>query len=364
MTEDRNRIAREYVSAFSRDGPQTYIANLQTSVGLNRWGEHILPMTINDGGQIGTFVCSPRVGLIDYTREELARFPNRALAPLLRAIVDSAGAVLSLADMNRIVHVNNWMMSTNLPVDIDPDLALSQTDNLVARFPDHLLAIRSLNRRHSQGLVDALVSAGWLMLPSRQVYLVDDVEEQLMKRRDARRDEKIWQDGVYAYEEPECVSEADAERIAELYRMLYLEKYSYLNPIFTARFVTMTQEIGLVRYLVLRDGDGVIQGFGGMHRFGRQATMPLMGYNTAVAQDEGLYRLAFHAGSRYAARHGLDFNMSSGAAAFKLNRGATPEMEFTAFYCRHLPLRRRIPFGFLRRIADNVGVPILRRYQL
>ena len=146
--------------------------------------------------------------------------------------------------------------------------------------------------------------------------------------------------------------------------MLYLEKYSYLNPAYTARFVTMTQEIGLIRYLVLRDRDGVIQGFGGMNRFGHYATMPLMGYNTAVAQEHGLYRLAFHAGSRYAARHGLDFNMSSGAAAFKLNRGATPEMEFTAFHFRHLPLRRRMPFGLLRTIADNVGVPILKRYRL
>ena len=364
MAEDRNRIAGDYVSAFIRDGPQAYIANLETSVDLYRWGGHFLPMTINDGGHVDTFVCSPRVGLIDYTREELARFPNRAIVPLLRTIVDSAGAVLSLANMNRVVHVNNWMMSTNLPVDIDPGLAGSQTDSLVARFPDYLLAIRSLTTRHSAELIDALKSAGWMLLPSRQIYLVDDVESQLMKRRDARRDERIWQDGSYVYEELEGVSEADAERIAELYRLLYLEKYSYLNPVYTARFVSMTQEIGLIRYLVLRDGEGTIQGFGGMHRFGRHATMPLIGYNTAVAQEHGLYRLTFHAGSRYAARNSLAFNMSSGAAAFKLNRGGTPEMEFTAYYFRHLPLQRRMPFGFLRMIADKVGVPILRRYQL
>ncbi len=89
-----------------------------------------------------------------------------------------------------------------------------------------------------------------------------------------------------------------------------------------------------------------------------------MGYNTGLDQAAGLYRLGFHAGTRYAAQHGLSFNMSSGATGFKISRGATAEIEYTAFYFRHLPVVRRLPMRVLAAVANGIGIPILRRYQL
>ena len=360
----RNRIAERYVAAFARDGAQTYIGNLETAVALHRWGEHALPVTINDGEPGRTFVCSPVVGYIDYPTEELSRFPNQRIVPALRAVIGAVGGLLARADANRIVHVNNWMMSTNLPVALDPALAAAQTEQLAGQFPAYFLAMRSLTRRHSAPLMDALEAAGWVMLPSRQVFLVDDVVAASFPRRDTKRDDKIWRQGAFAYEELTAVSEADAARIVELYKLLYLEKYSELNPHYTPAFVRLTHEIGMIRYLVLRDKSGVIQGFGGMHQAGRHATMPLIGYNTQMSREHALYRLTFHAGTLFAAREKLLFNMSSGAAGYKLNRGATAEMEFTAFYLRHLPRKRRLPFGALALVARRIGIPILRKYQL
>lgn len=363
-TEVRNRIAEDYVKAFEVDGVCAHIDNLETSVGLRSWGAHVLPITINDGRPARTFVCSPRVGYIDYPREELSRFPNKAAIPILRAIIDSVGLLTSPALMDRVVHINNWMMSTNLPVDLDPSLVPSQTRRLAEDYPEHLLAMRSLTERHNAPLIAALRAAGWKLLPSRQVFLVDDVTRQCLARRDSKRDAKLLRSGAYAYEELEDVDSGDADRIVELYNLLYRVKYSRLNPAYTPRFVTLTHRIGMIRYLVLRDGDGVIQAFGGMHRFGDHATMPLIGHNTDLPQKHGLYRLAFHAGCLYAARHGLRLNMSSGATQFKRSRGATAEMEFTAFYTRHLPISRRLPVAVLRVVADHVGIPILKKYQL
>lgn len=362
--ETHNRIAKAYVSAFADEGSPAYIGNLETAVGLHEWGEYILPLTVNHGERGRTFVCSPRIGYIEYPIEELSHFPNRALVPALRALIGSVGAVLSLCDIERIVHVNNWMMSTNLPLDLDPSLTGRQTEFLVGQYPDHVLAMRSLTRRYNARLMASLEAAGWVMLPSRQVFLIDDVARESLPRRDTKRDDRLWRRGAFAYEELAEIGAADAARIVELYAMLYLEKYSRLNPAYTARFITMTHRIGMIRYLVLRDAEGTIQGFGGMHHTGRHATMPLLGYNTRMDREHGLYRLAFHAGSHYAARHGLFFNMSSGATAFKRNRGATAEMEFTAFHLRHLKPSRRYPFEILRMVAHYVGTPLLRRYRL
>ena len=366
MTEllARNAMAKCYVDAFAQRGSRSFICNLETEVSLFFWGQHAVPMTVNNGENSRTFVCSPVVGYLDYTREELARFPNRVLAPVLHSLVVCVGAVLSFSDLNRIVHVNNWMISTNLPVDLGPDLAVSQTQNLACLFPSHVLAMRSLNQRHSASLMDALLAAGWLLLPSRQIYLVNDVAKESLSRRDSKNDQKLWHASHFDYQELKEMSQCDAERIAKLYEFLYLEKYSRLNPTFTPEFVKLTHNIGMLKYFVFRDHDGQIQSFGGLHQLGGHATMPLMGYNTSAAQELGLYRLACHAGSLYAAKHGLQFNMSSGAAKYKRTRGATPEMEFTAFYLRHLPALRRLPVQALRLVANRIGIPILRRYEL
>lgn len=362
--EASNRTAGEYAAAFARLGTAALIANLDTTVQLHRWGEHLLPVTVNDGTAGTTFVCSPRIGYIDYPLEELTHFPNPRLAPLLRGIVRGVGSVLALCDVERIVQINNWMMSTNLPLPLDPARVCQQTGELAARYPAHLLAMRSLTWRYNAALMTALEQTGWALLPSRQVFLIDDFARECLPRRDFQRDDALWRRGDYRYEELDALGEGDAQRIAALYAMLYLDKYSQLNPAYTPQFVELTHRIGMIRYLVLRDRDGTIQGFGGMHRTSTHATMPLLGYNTAEPQDRGLYRLAFHAGTLYARDHGLRFNMSSGATAFKRNRGASAEMEFTAFYLRHLPAARRMPFALLRTIANRIGMPLLRRYEL
>ncbi len=363
-TADINRTARDYVAAFAQSGAATFIANLDTSVHLHSWGDHDLPVTVNHGTAGTTFVCSPRVGYIDYPLEELAHFTNPRLAPLLRGIVRGVGAVLSLCDAERIVHINNWMMSTNLPVALDPALVRTQTDELAATYPAHLLAMRSLTWRYNEALMTSLEAAGWALLPSRQVFLIDDFERACLSRRDFKRDEALWQRSDFHYEELGEMGADDAARIVDLYTMLYLDKYSVLNPAYTPDFVALTHRIGLMRYLVLRDRTGAIQGFGGMVRAGPHATMPLLGYNTAEPQDRGLYRLSFHAGTRYARDRRLQFNMSSGAPGFKRNRGATAEMEFTAYYLRHLPRSRRIPFALLGTVANRIGTPLLRKYEL
>ena len=74
---------------------------------------------------------------------------------------------------------------------------------------------------------------------------------------------------------------ADAERIAQLYAMLYLEKYSALNPAFTARWVIETARAGLIHYRCARDADGVIMAVSGSLRRGDVLTPPVVGYDTA-----------------------------------------------------------------------------------
>lgn len=362
--ESRNAVARRYVSAFQSLGSRALIANLDTRIELHGWGEYQLPITINDGARLETFVCSPRATYLDYVLEELDRFPDPTMATLLRPLVRGVGALLGPAQLDRVVHINNWMLSTNLPVPLDPTLAGAQTAVLAAAFPRHMLAIRSLTWRYSGVLMKALEAAGWILLPSRQVFLLDDVGRESFSRRDTRRDEQLCRQSTLGYEALDAVSPADAARMAELYAALYLRKYTGLNPAFTAQFIIESHAAGLLRHLVWRDAQGVIQAFGSLCAMGSHAAMPLLGYDQTRPQEEGLYRLAFHAGTRFAAKQSLHFNMSSGVGAFKRNRGAQGEIEYTAYFLGHLPMGRRLSFALLDKAANGVGLGVLRKYQL
>lgn len=364
MTAALNPMAKAFVTGFNAAPLGALIGNAATTMALHDWGDIRVPVSINHGEPNGTFVCCPRIGWVDFVREELARFPNKWLVPPLKTVVAGVDILARICALDRIVHVNNWMMSTNLPSAIDPTLSGAQTRVLTQRFPEHILAMRSLTRHQSGALMDALEAAGWICLPTRQVFIVDDVAKDSLSRRDSKNDARLWQKTDLHYEELAEVNATDAARIAHLYALLYLRKYSRLNPQYLPAFVTFAHQIGLLRFLVLRDRSGVIQSFGGMLHMRQHATMPLLGYNTALDRQLGLYRLACHTGSLYAARHHLNFNMSSGAGAFKQTRGARAEIEYTAYFVRHLPRKRRMPFRGLQAIGKHVGIPILRKYNL
>ncbi|MCG9776624.1 hypothetical protein L1D49_25535, partial [Vibrio diabolicus] len=58
------------------------------------------------------------------------------------------------------------------------------------------------------------------------------------------------------------------------------------------------------------------------------------------------------------------FNMSSGAPAFKRNRKAQPEIEFSYVYIAHLPWYKRVIWQSLCWLTQHFYRPLLMRFQL
>jgi hypothetical protein len=157
---------------------------------------------------------------------------------------------------------------------------------------------------------------------------------------------------------------SDYPRIAELYRALYLEKYSRHNPQFTSEFIGLCHSNHLMTLAGLRDASGVLQGVVGYFERNGMMTTPLVGYNTAPPQKEGLYRMLIALVLRDAARKGIVLNLSSGAAHFKRLRGGMPEIEYSAAFVSHLSLGRKAVVHGIRTLVNLVGVPIMKRFKL
>jgi len=350
---------RAYLQAFARSGSPALIANLRTEVLGLRSGERIFPVTVNQAEYGDAYVCLPHTAYALYAKAELRLVDAGPWAPALGLLADAAGVVLKAIRANRIVHFGNWMLSTNLHGGWDGAEIAEIRATLTGRFPDHILAVRSINAWSDAALARRLCEDGWLMLPSRQIWVTDDLDRDWAPRRDTRRDLDLLDRTPYRVTGLQALEPGDAERIAQLYAMLYLDRYSSLNPAFTPAFIEMTHREAIFHYRGLRDSDGVLAAVVGCFIRGGVLTTPIVGYDTARPASDGLYRMASVLLAQMARERGLRLNGSAGAADFKRYRGARPVVEYSALYVKHLPWTRRAALSGIEQILNRLAVPLM-----
>lgn len=358
----RTEHAREraYLEAFVRCGAPALISNLRTRVMGLISGARIFPVTINEAEYGDAYVCLPHTAYALYAKEELRLINAGPWAPALGLLADAAGAALRAARANKIVHVNNWMLSTNLHDAWDGADIDAIRDLLVGAFPQHLLCVRSLNSWSDAELLRRFQDAGWKMLPSRQIYVTDDLATDWAQRRDTKRDLAVLRARAANIDIMETLRPGDAERIAELYAMLYLDRYSRLNPDFTPAYIDMTHSANIFHYRGLREGDGRLSAVVGCLVRGGVLTTPIVGYDTTRPACEALYRIASAMLAQIALEHGARLNGSAGAAEFKRNRGARAVLEYSAYFVDHLSSARRAVIAGMERALTKIAAPLMQ----
>jgi hypothetical protein len=102
----------------------------------------------------------------------------------------------------------------------------------------------------------------------------------------------------------------------------------------------------------------------GLFEMDNLLTAPIVGYDTALDQRLGLYRLLMLQPFVAAMQSGSNINLSAGAASFKRLRGGQPIVEYSAIYDRHLARHRRLAIGVLGLLANRVAVPLMQKLHL
>jgi hypothetical protein len=350
---------RVYLEAFARGGSTTFISNLRTKVMGVRSDARVFPVTINEAEYGDAYVCLPHTAYALYAKDELRILKAGSWTPVLGLFASGAGALLRAARINRIVHLNNYMLSTNLHAGWRGEDADVIRDLLAERLPDHFIAVRSINAWSDAELLARMRDDGWVMLPSRQIYVTDDLATEWASRRDTRRDTGLMEANADRVDRLQVLKPGDAERIAELYAMLYLDRYSQLNPAFTAAYIEMTHRTGFLQYRGLREADGALSAVVGCFVRGGVLTTPIVGYDVDRPAEEGLYRMASVLYAQMAMERGLRLNGSAGAAGFKRNRGARPVIEYTAMWTKHLSPFRRGVVGAMAAALNGIAAPML-----
>lgn len=368
--DDASLQARDPALAhFLRAGAGA-IGNVATRMEVLDTGSHLFPVSINDGNEArdNCYVVSPLTTYTGYADYELMQLGRPWLTGPLRLLARGMGGWLQGASIDRLVQVNNWLLSTNIyPPDWDGANLPAITRLLVQTFPDHAIGFRSLNRFSNPALLEHLSALGYVAIPSRQVYLFDartGEQAPFLRRHNSRLDATLLRRTSYRLVPGHALDDSDYPRLEQLYNLLYLDKYCPLNPHFSADWLRCGQRDGWLELTALRHPQGRIDAVVGWFANTHTLTAPVVGYDTSLPQQLGLYRLITRLCLQEAMRRRCVLNFSSGAAHFKRLRGGVPEIEYSMMYVRHLPPRQQRAWRVLGQLLHAVGVPVMRRLKL
>lgn len=264
------------------------------------------------------YVYTPSTMFADYAAQEttwhiggMAAWSMKMATPAIRGLVRFA--------LDGHVQLNGWGVSTQL-TDVSPD----RLDQAVAAwqedYPGVPIVLRSVNPEINPDLWDK-----GIRLPSRQVWLWNE-EPTKRRRPDYWRDKALLDEPGWTWREGATWDNEDFEAAARFYEALYIQKYTPLNPWYTAAGLRAYHTCGLARYWML-EHEGVRVGFVGMIENQAWMTTPFIGPNPDVdPQMKAFRRLVAFTFSR-ALESGKGLHLSAGASRFKELRGARPVLE-------------------------------------
>jgi hypothetical protein len=358
---------RPMLTALISEGPRPFIANVAAEVSALAAGGAVMPLVRVDAEppSPNAYVCSPTTHYVDYARREveLELAGSPALRALLPPLLGALRPLLRWSRVERIVYVNNWLLSTNLYPALNAATLATIRDGLVASYPDHTIVFRSLNEGLNGATIAALERLGFTRVFSRQVYLLDPRDGAFRRRNNYGNDRRLARRSPYQWRAADQIPPEAAARLCALYRDLYLDKYSTYNPQLTPHYIASALAGRWLTIAALAAGarlDGVL-GFIEQHGV---MTAPLVGYDRSLTPDIGLYRLLMLELLDQAAARERVLHLSSGAALFKRLRGAAPYVEYSLVYHRHLPPRRRLPWLSLGWLSQRAIIPLMARYGL
>lgn len=346
-----------------KKGTNHFMRNVVSRLKLLMVDQYLLPLTINEKEYENANVCSIFSHYILYAKQELSAFTSkRGVEKTGHFLISGLGKWLQLSQINRVVIVNNWMFSTNLYPDLSYDQLTRITKWLIQRFPTHAIIFRSVTDHYPKNLYSDLYRCNYLPVASREVFYYQPKHFQNLpskKRWKIRRDWRRLKQSGYKVVSKEQLQKQDFERLAQLYHLLYIQKYSIYNVQYRKEFFSLIMNDPQFHLKALVK-DHRIDGFIGFYIDHGVMATPMLGYNTSLSPQLGLYRMLFGQMIKEAHQRNLLLHESAGVPQFKKERGAYDRIEYHMVYVQHLPTYKQTTWKLLQKILEHIVLPYMK----
>jgi len=336
-----------FLNACRDEDLSRYMANAAGRLAPLAIGSTVVPLVVPVRKRKASYVCSPVAHYVGYPRDELAKLDDPISRVGMQLGLRAAGALCSATRFDDVVYVNNWLLSTNPAPRLSFDDISESTRELTREFRGRAIVFRSVNRRLDPQYAAALERCGYLLVPSRLVYLLDCRSAAAGRNENVRRDLALLEKSGYRVVTTASITQKDVPRLTALYHALYLQKHSRLNQQFTEQFFALLIDAGILEFVALQRGDR-IDGFVAYYHRPGLVTGALLGYDLTLPPATGLYRQSVALLIREARARSAMLNLSGGARSFKVFRGAVATVEYDAVYLDHLPYWRRLGWHLMK----------------
>ncbi len=345
--------AKKFLTPLMVDGVNKYIDNINTDLRALLIDDVVLPITISEANESSSLACSPYAHYISYSGDKLPRKARFFLGMGIKLL----GTILKLGKVNKVVMVNNWLISTNLYPKLSQEQVEMIKSFLTRTFPDHTLIFRSINDYQLPELSSTLKKKKFDFIPGRIVFFTKSTDDKAFSSRMFKSDLSVLKNSPY---EIVNLYAEDAERAEDLYHKLNIEKHSKINTQYNSRFIELAIRNKLLVFKGLKK-EGKLDAVIGYFSQDNVMTSPFFGYDTSLPSNVGLYRQLSTILLQEAKKAGMSLNHSAGAGSYKKLRRAEPAVEYNAVYFKHLPLHRRFPWKVLKFGMDTIGIKFMQK---
>ncbi len=354
-------IERKFLALFDQTKASEWIPNCEVDIQAIKTTAGLFPITVNQTWYTNSYTVSFYSANIRYAIDELHLIGNPWIEKGATIVLRLMGSIFKWFECDRMAIINNWMFSTNFHPAMDSHEIQSLTHETIKRFPTHYIAMRSINSLSNTILIKSLRSNGWHLLPARSVYMFDTSDGLIFKHNHTKKDQKLLAQTHLRHIEPHEWKEDDFKRLKVLFDQLFIEKHSHLNPDFSAQFLYHLHTEGIIEFHGFASGVEIVAfiGFFTQHEI---ISTPMLGYDTTLPQEMGLYRILMALLLKTAKERSQMLNLSSGAGSFKRGRGGKATLEYTAVYVQHLSWGKKIFIRILDKVLNHTLPKAFEQY--
>jgi hypothetical protein len=302
-----------------------WVANAEASLEQVSAGGQSWPVTLGrtQRTQDATWLTSLVSAVIATPRDEIAaETPRAALSKVaLRGLEQLAWAI----GLDQSAIVNNALLSVSLVGARQVQGLRQALVQAAQQWPDRYVVARGI-MAHSEVVADLAHAVGGATLPNRISYVFDLRDGQLPTKINAQRDFKLLSSSALDVIEHADFTPDMLDAAHQQYLDVYVGRHGVRNPQFTIQFfrdlhaAQAAEFIGLAR-------NGRLMAFAALRDHAEFYSVPLIGYDMAAPQRDGLYRQIFALALRVAAQRRALINFGAGAPRYKTLRGAVPDIE-------------------------------------